>query len=177
MHPASVRSEWMYRAATVAQGVACRILSNAIDTSECVRAEILHAIDPPLTDVELYVLEGFIARAEREFEIARKRLTPTDTGSTVARRAAAILRERYAERWTLERLARELATNRYDLTRGFKAEFGIGVHRYLVNRRLQAAEDRIRAGEKVEAAALDVGFRSRKTFYDARRRLHPRSSC
>jgi len=167
----------MYDAATVAQRVACRIAESALVDKTTIRNEIVTAVPPPATELEAYVLEGLVARAQHETAVAIPICAETDMPTSLANRAAVILEKRYGERWTLARLARELATNRYELTRCFKAAFGTGVHAYLVRRRVIAIEERVAAGEKVEAAALSSGFASRQTFYDARRRLRRLSSC
>jgi len=95
------------------------------------------------------------------------------TGSdTVAARAAALLRARYAEPWSLERLARALHSNRCTLTSEFRRTFGISVHQFLVVERVTAAQRRLAASDdKLETIAQDVGFGSRKTLYDAYRRV------
>jgi AraC-like DNA-binding protein len=124
----------------------------------------------PRNLLERYVLEGLIALALQQCHrrAQASALTKTDT---LAGRAATVLRDRFAEPWTIGRLAHELGTNRFQLTRDFKAAMGVGIHQYLVRCRVRAAEDRIRAGEKTEAAAVAVGFRSKKTLYAAYRRV------
>jgi AraC-like DNA-binding protein len=47
----------------------------------------------------------------------------------------------------------------------FRREVGVPMHQKLTDVRLQHAVDLIRDGVKVEAAALLVGYRSKKNFY------------
>ena len=44
------------------------------------------------------------------------------------------------------------------LARGFTAAFGIAPHAYVVGRRLEAARDRILAGQPLADVATEVGF-------------------
>lgn len=65
----------------------------------------------------------------------------------------------YAQRHTLETLARLAGLSRSYLCRAFKAYTGKTVFEYLLDRRVQAAMVRLRSGnEKVLAVALECGF-------------------
>jgi AraC-like DNA-binding protein len=139
-----------------------------------IRAYLCDSIPPPGSEIEHYVLEGLITLMRRNIE-ARAVRSVLAPGKTIAERGAVMLRDRFAEKWTIRRLAQELATNRFKLTTDFHAAHGIGVHAYLVQIRVAAAQERLAAGEKTDAVARDVGFRSNKTLYNAYRRVTGRS--
>jgi AraC-like DNA-binding protein len=47
----------------------------------------------------------------------------------------------------------------------FSLPRGCGIHAYLVRTRMQRADELLRRGEKVEAVALLVGYKSKTNFY------------
>jgi AraC family transcriptional regulator len=82
------------------------------------------------------------------------------------------MRERFFESWSLERLAHQLATNRCRLATEFNEQFGCSPHDYLLAYRVHVAEQRVvETAEKFETTAAEVGFRSKKTLYEAFWRL------
>lgn len=168
-----VRPTWMFYAAREAQILAGRIAlrsaPTAVDVVD-VRSVLCGAIPPVANHVERFVLEGLIAVAQKELTKPSLFSFSPDPNTLVGR-AACILRDRYAEHWTISLLVHELGTNRFCLTKAFKSAFGVGLHEYLVECRVEAAEDRIQAGEKIETTAYAVGFRSKKTLYAAFRRV------
>jgi AraC-like DNA-binding protein len=76
-----------------------------------------------------------------------------------------LLSRRFAEQWTVSAVAACVKRDRSYLSRLFKRRTGVTVHRFLVLQRLRHATGLIRRGEKIEVAALLVGFRSRRAFY------------
>jgi AraC family transcriptional regulator, regulatory protein of adaptative response / methylated-DNA-[protein]-cysteine methyltransferase len=66
---------------------------------------------------------------------------------------------------SLRMLARQMNRHEDDLSKAFRRHTGIGVRAYISRRRVEAAANAIRRGEKVEAVALEAGFRSKKNFY------------
>jgi AraC-like DNA-binding protein len=164
-----VRREWMYAVACAAQRLAGRILVDS-DRDFDIRRALIDSAPRPATAIERHVLEGLIAKAAHEMQqrwAHRDHVRPE-----LASRAASLLGRSYAEPWTIPRLARALGTNRFSLTTEFYRAFGMGVHEYLVRVRVKAVDERLRDGcDKLETIAGDVGFRSRKTLYDAYRRV------
>jgi AraC-like DNA-binding protein len=165
-----VRSSWIFRAAREAQLLAGRIALDLIPPSD-VRAILYNDIPAASNDLERYVLEGLIARSQREIENRSSHPFISRPTKCLAARAGRILRDRYAEHWTIGLLAHELGTNRLRLTTEFKAQFAVGVHQYLVRCRVEIAERLINAGEKIEGTAYAVGFRSKTTLYAAFKRV------
>ena len=161
----------MFKAARESQLVAGKIASSGVPSPLQIRLVLSRAIPAPCNLLEFYVLEGLIALARRDWHICASHGSTLGKTGTLAGRAATVLRDRFAEAWTITRLAHVLGTNRFQLTREFKATMGVGVHGYLVRCRVQSAEDRIRAGDKVETAARAVGFRGTKTLYAAYKRV------
>lgn len=90
------------------------------------------------------------------------RRRPTSPIAEVAKR---IIDERYAEPLTLDVLAVAVGRLKRHLASIFRREVGLSVHGYLIRVRLNRALALIRAGEKIEAVSLLVGYRSKKNFY------------
>ena len=83
----------------------------------------------------------------------------------IAGHALALLHDRPAAPWSLERLAREIGVSRSSLAERFSALIGQPPMRYLTRWRIQLAcrllcDD----GAKVSAIALDVGYQSEAAF-------------
>jgi transcriptional regulator GlxA family with amidase domain len=85
--------------------------------------------------------------------------------SPIADEAKRIIDERYAEPLTLDLLAEAVGRSKRHLASVFLREFRVSVHGYLTHVRLNRALALIRAGEKIEAVSLLVGYRSKKNFY------------
>ncbi len=80
-------------------------------------------------------------------------------------RMLAEIRQNYSQRLTLATLARLLRRQSPDLGRLFRDEIGITVHEYVTRARMVFGSAQVRAGVKIEAVALDLGYRSKKNFY------------
>ena len=85
--------------------------------------------------------------------------------SPIAVETKRIIDERYAEPLTLDILAAEVGRSKRHLASVFLRDFRVSVHGYLTQVRLNRAQALIRAGEKIEAVSLSVGYRSKKNFY------------
>jgi AraC-like DNA-binding protein len=159
----------MYEAACAAQRLAGSIFDASSPHAINPRDALLASIPPPTSAIESHILEGLIARAAIE---AHQSVIRQAAPVSLAARGAELLRQRYAERWTIESLARALGTNRCTLTSEFRAAFGVGVHRYLVGVRVRAAQDRLGPnGDKIETIAREIGFAGRKALYTAYKRV------
>ncbi|QRN95541.1 AraC family transcriptional regulator [Archangium violaceum] len=75
-----------------------------------------------------------------------------------ARRARDLLREQMEQDLGLEELARLCGADRFQLSRAFRAAYGLPPHAYLVQLRLAAARRKLAAGEAPAAVAAAVGF-------------------
>ena len=79
--------------------------------------------------------------------------------------ALALLHDRPADSWTLERLAREIGVSRSALADRFTQFVGQPPMRYLARWRMQLATSLLCDGmAKVSAMALDVGYDSEAAF-------------
>ena len=86
----------------------------------------------------------------------------------LAHATASLLGSRFAAPLSLSDIAREVHSSPYHLSRIFRREMGLSIHRYLNRIRLRAAVDRLASGEPdLTILALDLGFSSRGHFYDA----------
>jgi AraC-like DNA-binding protein len=79
-------------------------------------------------------------------------------------RALLYLCARYREPLTLEEVAREACYSPFHLSRVFKRETGLPVHRYLNRLRLLAALEELDQGRDLTRVALSVGFSSHSHF-------------
>lgn len=74
------------------------------------------------------------------------------------------LRERYQEKLTLDQIARNVYTDKYSLSRKFKALTGQTVIQYLNNYRCQKAIEFLREGKSVGETAILCGFHNISFF-------------
>ena len=90
----------------------------------------------------------------------------------LVQRMIEVIDTEYANVVTLRRLSAILGRQPAYLGRLFRHETGSTVRDYLTRIRLEHAEALIRAGVKIEAVALGVGYRSKKNFYQQFRRRY-----
>jgi PAS domain S-box-containing protein len=83
-----------------------------------------------------------------------------------------IIQNDYAGVVTLQRLSATIGRQPAYLGRLFRQEVGSSMREYLTRVRLERAADLIRAGVKIEAVALIVGYRSKKNFYEQFKRRY-----
>jgi PAS domain S-box-containing protein len=79
------------------------------------------------------------------------------------------IHQNYTQRLTLGTLAKTLERQSAYLGRLFREAMGVTVHEYITRARMAFGAAQVRSGVKVEAVALDLGYRSKKNFY---RQLH-----
>jgi AraC-like DNA-binding protein len=93
--------------------------------------------------------------------------TPTDFRVTdAAERAASLMRNRPADHWTLDRLAKSTGSNRTDMEIAFRRRWGYSVHTYLVMCRVDAAKGLLKTiAWRIEEVAKAVGYRSKVSLY------------
>jgi PAS domain S-box-containing protein len=75
------------------------------------------------------------------------------------------IHQSYTQRLTLATLARKLERQSAYLGRLFREEIGVTVHEYITRARMIFGAAEVRSGVKIEAIALDLGYRSKKNFY------------
>jgi AraC-like DNA-binding protein len=75
------------------------------------------------------------------------------------------IEERYAEPVTTNSIASAVGVSKPQLVATFRREMRQTMHAYLTQVRLRRSMELIRAGEKIEAVSLLVGYKSRKNFY------------
>lgn len=83
---------------------------------------------------------------------------------SAAARVAGVLREQYQRTWPIPVLARSVHATPSQLSRQFRLEFGLSIPDYQRIVRLIHALGLV-LHEKAEAAALTVGYKSKKNFY------------
>jgi len=87
-----------------------------------------------------------------------------------AMKAAHVIRRDPDKTLDLQALAHHVNTSRGRLVAEFRREYGVPIPTYQRLVRLAAILDRVRV-EKVEPLAIELGYRSRKSFYQAFRRV------
>jgi len=75
------------------------------------------------------------------------------------------IHQNYSQRLTLTTLARSLERQSAYLGKLFRDEIGVTVHEYITRARMMFGAAQVRSGVKIEAVALDLGYRSKKNFY------------
>jgi AraC-like DNA-binding protein len=105
--------------------------------------------------------KAFLIWAEG-FSTEFRRLHPATTASRVAR----WIRHDYERPWSLATLGRRFHVTPSQLRRSFEREFGVSIRAYQQTVRVSAALARVRT-EKMEATALEVGYKGKKNFYRA----------
>jgi AraC-like DNA-binding protein len=87
------------------------------------------------------------------------------TVSPHVQRAKTFIRGNSHQQVTLKSVGEAVGRQHQYLATLFRQEAGITIHEYLTCVRIRHAWELIRAGEKIEAVALLVGYRSKKNFY------------
>ena len=103
------------------------------------------------------IRERLTARGPRPAAGSRRRVDP-DADRAAAERLRAFLDGRLFERPTIAEAASTLGTPATRLARAFTAAFGIPPHAYVDGRRLEAARDRMLAGQPLADVAAEVGY-------------------
>jgi AraC-like DNA-binding protein len=109
---------------------------------------------------------GAFRRWLHEFAVSFEQLHPP----TSASRAARLIRETFDRRWSVAPLAKRVHTTPSQLRRHFVRDYGITVREYQRAVRMVAALKQVSHG-KIDAIALQVGYRSRKNFNEAFRQV------
>lgn len=128
-------------------------------------------VDPLAIQEELLNLCAAVLR-ESSRRSARPR--PAQRPSTcrahrnLAQDTVALLGERFNEPLLLDQIAEEVCSSQYHLSRVFRREIGLPIHRFLNRIRLRTAIDCLASGHSdLTMLALELGFSSRGHFYDA----------
>lgn len=103
------------------------------------------------------VAEVLLALLRRHSTARRRRAERPPLGPPV-RRATEFIRECFAERLTLDRLAEAAGVSRYAVLRAFRREVGIAPYSYVIQVRIEEASRLLRSGVPVAAVSQGVGF-------------------
>ena len=86
-------------------------------------------------------------------------------GSREVQQMLDFIQENYASHVTLDLLGARLGRRSSYLGALFRSHVGMTVHQHVIRLRLEHAAAEVRAGVKIEAVALAVGYRSKKNFF------------
>ncbi len=119
--------------------------------------------DPLRTSrLRMYTLKLMILLCERYS--SPRTVRACESQNENAKKVMAYIKSRYAERITLDEMARELYMNKFVLSRQFKSVVGITVFEYVNSCRCNAAAMLIAEGESVKVAARECGFENMSFF-------------
>ncbi|MBQ8611641.1 MAG: helix-turn-helix domain-containing protein [Oscillospiraceae bacterium] len=91
----------------------------------------------------------------------------TDEPETLVSRVLAYVGTHYSEELSLETLAQNFYVSKYHLSHEFSRAVGIGVHRYIMLKRLQVARQLLAEGMAPGEVCIACGFRDYTNFYRA----------
>ena len=124
----------------------------------------------PVTDLERFwmeaggAIESFSRWMTHFFDRFERAHPPSHAES-----AARIIEDHFDQPLHVEALASSVGTSRSQLVAAFRARYGVAPREFQRMLRLAEALTHLR-GEKIEALALRVGYKSRKNFYSAFRK-------
>ncbi|WP_338919086.1 AraC family transcriptional regulator [Pseudomonas silesiensis] len=123
-----------------------------------------------LVDQQQEVLHKHSAAVEFFTEV-QLRLNPVDPPlrepNFKLERAADYIRDNCTQMLKLEDICLAAQLSPSYLIRAFKQQYGMTPHAFLVNRRIQFAQDRLRRGELIADVALEAGFADQAHFQRA----------
>jgi AraC-like DNA-binding protein len=130
----------------------------------------LKALYEVLVDQQQEVLHKHSAAVEFFSEV-QLRLNPADPPlrepNFKLERAADYIRDNCTQMLKLEDICLAAQLSPSYLIRAFKQQYGMTPHAFLVNRRIQFAQDRLRRGELIADVALEAGFADQAHFQRA----------
>ncbi|MGH3139754.1 MAG: helix-turn-helix transcriptional regulator [Gaiellales bacterium] len=135
----------------------------------------VHSPDPDPLLVEEELTRAIAAAVEAAVRANGVAPPGPAAGEAAVDAARASLAARYAERLSLDGLAREVHVSPFHLAHRFRARTGTGLHAYRTQLRLREALRRIAEPEtSLTDLALDLGFASHSHFTDTFRRTFGR---
>lgn len=78
--------------------------------------------------------------------------------------ARSLIEEHYASNMTITEVAKQVGLNRTKLSEGFSELFGVTVHGYIIEKRMDAAIDMLRDGRALQEIAIHAGYQSAASF-------------
>ena len=142
-------------------------ITHTSDASLFVGLKALYEI---LVDSEQDVLSKHSAAVEFFTEV-QQRLNPGDQPlrepNFKLERAADYIRDNCTQLLKLEDICDAAQLSPSYLIRAFKQHYGMTPHAFLVNRRIQFAQDRLRSGKLIADVALEAGFADQAHFQRA----------
>ena len=92
-------------------------------------------------------------------------------GPDLAERIRGAIDAQFARKLKLRAMVRTFAVSVEEARAAFQQQFGESIDDYLMRRRVEEGIRMVRAGISVEAAALNAGWRGKRHFYQAVRKL------
>jgi AraC-like DNA-binding protein len=140
-------SEYLHRLITTDRSCDCAALSRAL-------------LGTFLDWRERDATQAFLHWTEEFFSTYQRHHPPTP-----ASRIARLIRQHPEQQWTLVSLSTAAGVPAGGLARAFRHEYAVGIREYVHLSRVSALLAQASSDVKIEAIALEAGYRSRKDFY------------
>lgn len=124
----------------------------------------------PATRLEMLVLRGLIAELAESRRMVAPRCSVRDTRPDIplADDVREFIESHYAEHVTIAMLVKRFRRSKSQLCLVFRKSYGTTLHAYLTRVRIEKSLPALQlSNAKIEAVALDAGYRSKKDFYHA----------
>ena len=128
----------------------------------------------PQSELERLILDGLLWRCHRAARLSMRPKTTTPVRNHLPIKVKEYLEDNYSAHVTYAALAHHFGKNPQYIETTFKTTYGISIRNYLTSLRLRAASTHIANGEKVESAALSVGW-TKSTYFRALKKKQSRS--
>jgi AraC-like DNA-binding protein len=169
-----VRTSWVSAAARACQVLCCGEYAFQMNLAllrgsySAIRATV-----PPENRCEELIMIGMLTShllERNELAEASSRQTPHSIGTLIvdspARRAKETIDVQYSQPLSISGLSKSFACHPRTLQREFRRLYGLSVHQYiLIVRGTHAHRLLVEHRDKVDAVALEVGFKSRSSLY------------
>lgn len=168
-----LRRKWLFDVARELQILAGKLAQADASTRPILIDHAIKDLPPATTDLERWFLARFLHDATmRGAAVAPEHAPRTDPPqSPLAAAVADLLATRFAEVWTVRKVAAFFARHPSTIEREMKRAFHVSVHAFLTACRMRAAQRLLAESDwKIEAVGREVGYRSKKNFYEEFRR-------
>ena len=169
-----VRQSWLHDLSSLVQ---TRVALNQVELDSERDACLIRQLSSSSTPMEFLIARGLIAQLLLPAQAREtiRSLIPTksfqakrSSHSNLESRILAYLDGHFRELVSIRDLARRLGTTSSILQRSFKQKSSMTIRKYIVRKRVDYACKLIcHTDEKIDAVALDAGFKNRSAFYRA----------
>lgn len=135
-----------------------RIASHFIYLTECLadvdKSDFAHILSAVSTDIIFLIKNYYDVQGVLHGDLSELSLN-----------LMSYIDEHFAERLDLDMLSKRFFCSTSSLCHIFKRDFGVSIKKYIISKRISAANMAIQKGEKAEVACVKYGFLNYSTFY------------